>query len=200
MNHQLLLQSKNAVVISVFIICVVTMSIVSKRKCLSFVNPRPRTYMYTIEDDHSSDHESLPGEAATTITMAGQRTYIKETPSTTSNAQPVLPTNQTTPCRNPNLVVLGRSLDTCAASEAVKLAEEEDLYVSIKTTSKNNSTRMLTVLLTWLQTMNPKQVNYYDIVSRQPDKIHCLPSPIIYSNSQHEPTNSIKSFITVHTV
>ena len=63
------------------------------------------------------------------------------------------------PCTNPiNLTVLGRPLDRCAASEAVKLAEEEDIYVSIKTASVNHESRILPDLLTWFQTLNPKQV------------------------------------------
>lgn len=68
---------------------------------------------------------------------------------------------QVEPCRNPDIQVLGKKLDTCAASEAVRLAEEEDIYFSIKTTARNHVSRMLPVLLTWLQAVNPKQVCMY---------------------------------------
>lgn len=61
-------------------------------------------------------------------------------------------------CNLSNLAVLGKPLDNCATLEAVKLAEEEDIYVSVKTASKNHVARMLPVLLTWLQTVKPQQV------------------------------------------
>ena len=61
-------------------------------------------------------------------------------------------------CNLSNLAVLGKPLDNCATSEAVKLAKEEDIYVSVKTASKNHIARMLPVLLTWLQTLKPQQV------------------------------------------
>ena len=75
-----------------------------------------------------------------------------------------------------SLKVLGKSLDRCATSRAVKLAQEEDIYVSVKTTSRNHVSRMLPILLTWFQTLQPEQVrstctsllvniitNYYDM-------------------------------------
>ena len=61
-------------------------------------------------------------------------------------------------CNLSNLTVLGKTVDRCATLQAVRLAEEEDIYVSIKTTSKNHVSRMLPVLLTWLQTLQPQQV------------------------------------------
>lgn len=61
-------------------------------------------------------------------------------------------------CNLSNLVVLGKPLDNCATLEGVKLAEEEDIYVSVKTASKNHVSRMLPVLLTWLQSLKPEQV------------------------------------------
>ena len=62
------------------------------------------------------------------------------------------------PCTNPDLRVLGKPLDRCAASEAVKLAEEEDIYVSVKTTARNHESRMLPILLSWFQTIKPQRV------------------------------------------
>lgn len=61
-------------------------------------------------------------------------------------------------CNISNLTVLGRPLDKCATSEVANLAEKEDIYVSVKTTSKNHVSRMLPVLLTWFQTLHPEQV------------------------------------------
>ena len=57
-----------------------------------------------------------------------------------------------------NLKVLGKPLDRCATSKAVKMVEEEDIYVSVKTTSRNHVRRVLPILLTWFQTLQPKRV------------------------------------------
>ena len=57
-----------------------------------------------------------------------------------------------------NLKVLGKPLDRCATSKAVKMADEEDFYVSVKTTTRNHVSRMLPLLLTWFQTLQPKRV------------------------------------------
>ena len=57
-----------------------------------------------------------------------------------------------------NLKVLGKPLDRCATSKAVKMVEEEDIYVSVKTTYRNHVKRMLPVLLTWFQTLQPERV------------------------------------------
>ena len=57
-----------------------------------------------------------------------------------------------------NMKVLAKPLDRCATYKSVKMVEEEDIYVSIKTTSRNHASRMLPVLLTWLQTLRPKRV------------------------------------------
>lgn len=74
--------------------------------------------------------------------------------------QPFTPAVRVRPCRtNLNLTVLGKRLDTCAVSQAVKLAKEEDIYMSVKTTSANHEGRILPDILTWFQTLNPKQVN-----------------------------------------
>ena len=61
-------------------------------------------------------------------------------------------------CNVSNLTVLGKTVDRCATLQAMRLAEKEDIYVSIKTVSVNHVSRMLPVLLTWLQTLQPQQV------------------------------------------
>lgn len=67
-------------------------------------------------------------------------------------------------CNLSHIKVLGKPLDRCATSEAVKLAEEEDIYVSIKSASVNHERRMLPDILTWLQTLQPHQVKEFNII------------------------------------
>ena len=67
---------------------------------------------------------------------------------------------RTPACNVSNLTVLGRPLDRCATLEVANLAQEEDIYVSVKTSYKNHVSRMLPVLLTWFQTLHPQQVTF----------------------------------------
>ena len=152
-THQLLQQVKNALVISVFITCIVLMTVGWKNMDQTgdgaFV--RPRTYIYT-KDSKSFSLAPSPEPTNTRTAVQPQQT------PTASKSQDLLVSNQGTSCNNPNATVLGRPLDRCAASEAVKLAEEEDIYVSIKTTARNHESRILPDLLTWFQTLNPQRV------------------------------------------
>ena len=155
-THDLLQQVKNALIISVFITCIVLMTVGWKRidKIGYGAFVRPRTYIYT-KDSQSFSLASSP--EPTNTSTAVQQTKSQQTP-TASKSQALLVSNQGTSCKNPDATVLGRSLDICAASEAVKLAEEEDIYVSIKTASVNHERRILPDLLTWFQTLNPHRV------------------------------------------
>ena len=59
--------------------------------------------------------------------------------------------------------VLGRQLEKCRPewrSEKILTSNfsPDDIYITVKTTQKNHKTRMLPILLTWLQTVQPEQV------------------------------------------
>ena len=63
--------------------------------------------------------------------------------------------------------VLGRQLERCLPewrspegllNENSNNLSPDDIYITIKTTHKNHQTRMLPILLTWLQTVQPEQV------------------------------------------
>ena len=105
-------------------------------------------------------------------------------------------------CSASTLTVLGKPLDRCATSQAMQLAEEEDIYMSVKTASKNHASRMLPVLLTWLQTLQPKQVlntkkcrgssfcDWMQWEERSPQQQPlCLPPPCPCLVSQASPHN-----------
>ena len=174
-THQLLQQVKNALILSVFITCIVLLTVGWKnmdQTGLDGALVRPRTYVYTSlepsprgwERDYiytkDSQSFSLASSPEPTCTRKSTSTAVQpqQTP-TASKSQDLLVSNQGTPsCNNPNATVLGRPLDRCAASEAVKLAEEEDIYVSVKTTARNHKGRILPDLLTWFQTLNPQRV------------------------------------------
>ena len=90
------------------------------------------------------------------------------TPSTSAHAQKQK--EQCTPVggHSSTVRVLGRQLERCRPkwrpAEAEALAANfslDDIYITIKTTQKNHKTRMLPILLTWLQTVQPEQVQYY---------------------------------------
>ena len=68
---------------------------------------------------------------------------------------------------NSTVRVLGRQLERCLPewrspegllSENSHNLSPNDIYITIKTTHKNHQTRMLPILLTWLQTVQPEQV------------------------------------------
>ena len=154
--HQLLEQVKNALIISVFITCVALMTIGWKRfdpaEGTGF-RPKPWTYVYTVNQSSPPVPESTSTTHQQTIPQVRPTALKPKTVVSTS-------TSQTSTCKNPNVTVLGKQLDICAASEAVKLAEEEDIFVSIKTASVNHVRRLLPDFLTWFQTINPQRVNY----------------------------------------
>ena len=52
-----------------------------------------------------------------------------------------------------NISVLGKQPERCATPEA------DDIYISIKTTQNYHKTRVPILILTWLQTVRPEQVN-----------------------------------------
>ena len=52
-----------------------------------------------------------------------------------------------------NVSVLGKQPERCTTSGA------DDIYISIKTTQRYHKTRVLMLILTWLQTVKPEQVN-----------------------------------------
>ena len=59
--------------------------------------------------------------------------------------------------------VLGRQLEKCRPewrSEKTLTSNfsPDDIYITVKTTQKNHKTRILPILLTWLQTVEPEQV------------------------------------------
>ena len=63
--------------------------------------------------------------------------------------------------------VLGRKLERCLPewrspegllNENSNNLSSDEIYITIKTTHKNHQTRMLPILLTWLQTVQPEQV------------------------------------------
>ena len=66
--------------------------------------------------------------------------------------------------------VLGRRLERCLQewkspeallSENSNNLSPDEIYITVKTTHKNHQTRILPVLLTWLQTVQPEQVCKY---------------------------------------
>ena len=59
---------------------------------------------------------------------------------------------------NQDVKVLGRVLDRCATEEAARLAVEEDIYVSVKTTARYHDRRMLPILQTWFQVVPADRV------------------------------------------
>ena len=75
------------------------------------------------------------------------------------------------PVGGPNSIVrvLGRQLEKCLPewrspeallSENLNNLSPDEIYITVKTTHKNHQTRMLPILLTWLQTVQPEQVQY----------------------------------------
>ena len=60
--------------------------------------------------------------------------------------------------------VLGRVLDRCATEKAARLAVEEDIYVSMKTTARYHDIRVLPALQTWFQTVPADRVSGNSVV------------------------------------
>ena len=66
--------------------------------------------------------------------------------------------------RNSTVRLLGRQLEKCLADSESKPGAMtsnfslENIYITIKTTQINHKTRILPILLTWLQTVDPEQV------------------------------------------
>ena len=50
-----------------------------------------------------------------------------------------------------NVSLLGKQLERCAFTA-------DDVFITIKTTQRNHKSRVLILLLTWLQTVRPEQV------------------------------------------
>ena len=140
MSVQLLRHVKNALIIAVFVICTILMTLGWKTFYPVIQTVRP--YSHTVDLTTST----TPGD---NVAVAAEPAVVAKTDRSPKDDS----------CVNPNVTVLGRPLDICAASEAVKLVEEEDIYFSVKTAGKNNITRMLPVLLTWFQTIKPNRVN-----------------------------------------
>ena len=78
-------------------------------------------------------------------------TVTHQTTSWTKSQPPACTINQ-------DLKVLGRVLDRCSTEEAARLAVEEDIYVSVKTTARYHSNRMLPSLQTWFQSLPADRV------------------------------------------
>ena len=57
-----------------------------------------------------------------------------------------------------NVSVLGKRLEKCTPGSLTPKFAPEDIYITIKTTQKNHNARLLPILLTWLQTVQPDQV------------------------------------------
>ena len=53
---------------------------------------------------------------------------------------------------NRKVSLLGKQVERC-------LTGADDIYIAIKTTHKNHKTRVPVLILTWLQTVKPEQVN-----------------------------------------
>ena len=60
--------------------------------------------------------------------------------------------------------VLGRRVEKCVPMWKPDILaldfSQDDIYITVKTTQKNHNTRMLPIVLTWLQTVQPEQVDY----------------------------------------
>ena len=84
--------------------------------------------------------------------------FVKVTHQTTEEASPWTKSQPPACTINEDLKVLGRVLDRCSTEEAARLAVEEDIYVSVKTTPKYHSKRMLPVLQTWFQSLPADRV------------------------------------------
>ena len=134
-SFQLLRHVKNALIIAVFVICTMLMTLGWKTIDLKVQTVRPYSHIVT-------------------STASGRNVQAQPAVVTKTDHSP-----KDDSCVNPDVTVLGRPLDICAASEVVKLVEEEDIYFSVKTAGKNNVTRMLPVLLTWFQTVKPNRVS-----------------------------------------
>ena len=148
-SFQLLQHVKNALIIAMFVTC--TMFMTLEWKTIDPVIQTVRPYSHTVD--------------LTTSTAPGHNVAVAAEPAVVTKTDHS-PKDES--CVNPDVTVLGRPLDICAASEAVKLVEEEDIYFSIKTAGKNNVTRMLPVLLTWFQTIKPNRVSYVMCI-----RLHC---------------------------
>ena len=60
---------------------------------------------------------------------------------------------------NQDLKVLGKVLDRCSTKETSKLIIEEDVHISVKTTSRFHSDRVLPNLQTWFQAVPVDRVS-----------------------------------------
>ena len=107
----------------------------------------------------------------------------QEKTSTWTESQPLSTTKRQDPAVtvNPQHSVLGRVLERCPTEEAAKLAVEEDIYVSVKTTARYHSERMLPILQTWFQSLPADRVNLSKIIS------HSLELKLLHSCGESGP-------------
>ena len=106
-----------------------------------------------------TNHSGSQLEAASRTAALLRPSEHPKTPAVMLATPPLPPAEHLQCSRSSTRVSLGgRLLDRCSALEAAKMAQDEDIYVSVKTTPKYHSPRMLPILQTWFQTLPANQV------------------------------------------
>ena len=113
-----------------------------------------------------------PRPAHTAIEGNPQKAWLRYDASQTKQVQVELPTTTASDVSSrhlcacapyaSNVTVLGRRLERCTPVSNSPLTSsgftQDDVYITIKTTQSNHGTRLVPLLITWLQTVHPEQV------------------------------------------
>ena len=98
----------------------------------------------------------LPHSDSSLVPTPGDEATVNSTPSSTQHDSQLSPSvinkAQCTPVGG-NVLLLGKRPERCTTPGT------DDIYISIKTTRRYHKTRLSMLILTWLQTVKPEQVN-----------------------------------------
>ena len=157
-------QQLNCVLIAVVLVTCILVTLAGW-KWIGVLTQRPSVRNH--QQSSSNFFSSLASNTAPTVNQSKSLTEAASRPAVPQSENPRKPATLQIPlmsaeqlqCTVDSQVSLGgKALDRCAALEAAKLAQDEDIYVSVKTTPKYHSPRMLPILQTWFQTLPANQV------------------------------------------
>ena len=131
-------QCRGVLIAAVFLACFLLLTIVKTSNLGMEVGLRPTPFQLPVPDTNTKSelpHELYPTSSSVTRSLSSPA--IKLVPKCVQTEA--------------NVSLLGKRLERCAFAA-------DDVFITIKTTQRNHESRVLVLLLTWLQTVRPEQV------------------------------------------